>query len=136
MNIQTSAHVCPFAFYWSFYPPKLSTGEKLPPESYCGVCNRDAAMEDTTIISVSTGTKCVNGEHMSEHGNSLNGKISAKPSRDHFWERDRLKYDRLAKGIGTPCFDNYHCIGMQISCTNAALFSQVTLGGFVIFVNP
>ena len=31
-------------------------------------------MEDATIISVSTGTKCVNGEHMSETGNSLNGK--------------------------------------------------------------
>ncbi len=31
-------------------------------------------MEDAQIISVSTGTKCVNGEHMSVHGNSLNGK--------------------------------------------------------------
>ena len=30
-------------------------------------------MEDFTIISVSTGTKCVNGEHMSVNGNSLNG---------------------------------------------------------------
>ena len=30
-------------------------------------------MEDLRIISVSTGTKCVNGEHMSVNGNSLNG---------------------------------------------------------------
>ena len=29
-------------------------------------------MQDLKIISVSTGTKCVNGEHMSVHGNSLN----------------------------------------------------------------
>ena len=35
---------------------------------------RDPAMEDAQIISVSTGTKCVNGEHMSVHGNSLNGE--------------------------------------------------------------
>ena len=31
-------------------------------------------MEDLRIVSVSTGTKCVNGEHMSVNGNSLNGK--------------------------------------------------------------
>merc|ERR1712036_61564 len=29
-------------------------------------------MEDLRIVSVSTGTKCVNGEHMSVNGNSLN----------------------------------------------------------------
>ena len=34
-------------------------------------------MENLKIISVSTGTKCINGEHMSVHGNSLNGKISS-----------------------------------------------------------
>ena len=32
-------------------------------------------MEDLRIVSVSTGTKCVNGEHMSVNGNSLNGEI-------------------------------------------------------------
>ena len=31
-------------------------------------------MEDLRIICVSTGTKCVNGEHMSVNGNSLNGE--------------------------------------------------------------
>ncbi len=38
------------------------------------VMSRDDAMEDLKVISVSTGTKCVNGEHMSVNGNSLNGK--------------------------------------------------------------
>ena len=32
------------------------------------------AMEKMNIITVSTGTKCVNGEHMSDCGNALNGK--------------------------------------------------------------
>ena len=32
-------------------------------------------MENLKMISVSTGTKCVNGEHMSVNGNSLNGKL-------------------------------------------------------------
>ena len=32
-------------------------------------------MKNLRIISVSTGTKCVNGEHMSVNGNSLNGKV-------------------------------------------------------------
>ena len=36
------------------------------------IMTRDAVMEDFTIISVSTGTKCVNGEHLSVNGNSLN----------------------------------------------------------------
>ena len=31
------------------------------------------AMEKMNIITVSTGTKCVNGEHMSDCGNALNG---------------------------------------------------------------
>ena len=31
-------------------------------------------MEDLRIICVSTGTKCVNGEHMSVNGKSLNGE--------------------------------------------------------------
>ena len=34
-------------------------------------------MEDLRIICVSTGTKCVNGEHMSVNGNSLNGRNMA-----------------------------------------------------------
>jgi double stranded RNA-specific editase B len=29
-------------------------------------------MEDLRVVSVSTGTKCINGEHMSVNGNSLN----------------------------------------------------------------
>ncbi|QQP38070.1 Uncharacterized protein FKW44_018548, partial [Caligus rogercresseyi] len=37
------------------------------------VMTKDEAMEDMTIVSVSTGTKCINGEHMSVSGNSLNG---------------------------------------------------------------
>jgi len=36
------------------------------------VMSRGEAMEDLTVISVSTGTKCINGEHMSVNGNSLN----------------------------------------------------------------
>lgn len=32
-------------------------------------------MEDMEVISVTTGTKCVNGEHMSVNGNSLNGML-------------------------------------------------------------
>ena len=37
------------------------------------VLTKDDKMEDMTVISVSTGTKCINGEHMSVNGNSLNG---------------------------------------------------------------
>ena len=36
------------------------------------VMSRDEAMTDLTVVSVSTGTKCVNGEHMSVSGSSLN----------------------------------------------------------------
>lgn len=32
------------------------------------------SMEQMEVISVTTGTKCVNGEHMSVQGKSLNGK--------------------------------------------------------------
>ena len=38
------------------------------------VMTTDAEMERMRIISVSTGTKCVNGEHMSVTGSSLNGQ--------------------------------------------------------------
>ncbi len=38
---------------------------------------RDASMEGAmTVVSVSTGTKCVNGEHMSISGLNLNGEIN------------------------------------------------------------
>jgi double stranded RNA-specific editase B len=40
------------------------------------VMTTDLEMEHMKVISVSTGTKCVNGEHMSVNGNSLNGKQS------------------------------------------------------------
>ena len=36
------------------------------------VMTTDAEMEDMRIISVSTGTKCINGEHISVTGNALN----------------------------------------------------------------
>lgn len=36
------------------------------------VMSKGEAMDDLTVISVSTGTKCINGEHMSVNGNSLN----------------------------------------------------------------
>ena len=36
------------------------------------VMTTDAEMEDMRIISISTGTKCINGEHMSVTGNALN----------------------------------------------------------------
>jgi len=36
------------------------------------VMSRGDAMDDLTVLSVSTGTKCINGEHMSVNGNSLN----------------------------------------------------------------
>ena len=41
------------------------------------VMTTDAAMEQMNVISVSTGTKCINGEHMSVNGNSLNGWFTA-----------------------------------------------------------
>ncbi len=41
------------------------------------VMTRDASMEGAmTVVSVSTGTKCVNGEHMSISGLNLNGEIN------------------------------------------------------------
>ncbi len=38
------------------------------------VMTTDPEMENMTVISVSTGTKCINGEHMSVNGNALNGE--------------------------------------------------------------
>ena len=40
------------------------------------VMTRDDDMDQMEVISVSTGTKCVNGEHMSVGGNAVNGKNS------------------------------------------------------------
>jgi double stranded RNA-specific editase B len=37
------------------------------------IMSKDEAMDELEVISVTTGTKCVNGEHMSVNGNSLNG---------------------------------------------------------------
>lgn len=31
-----------------------------------------SAMDDVSVIGVTTGTKCINGEHMSDLGSSLN----------------------------------------------------------------
>jgi double stranded RNA-specific editase B len=39
------------------------------------VMTTDADMNDMKVISVSTGTKCINGEYMSVRGHALNGKI-------------------------------------------------------------
>ena len=37
------------------------------------VMTTDKEMEQMEVISVTTGTKCINGEHMSVHGSALNG---------------------------------------------------------------
>lgn len=38
------------------------------------VMTTDEEMSDMHVISISTGTKCVNGEHLSISGRALNGK--------------------------------------------------------------
>jgi double stranded RNA-specific editase B len=36
------------------------------------VMTTGSGMEEATVIAVTTGTKCINGEHMSDRGSSLN----------------------------------------------------------------
>jgi double stranded RNA-specific editase B len=36
------------------------------------VMTTGSAMDDVSVIGVTTGTKCINGEHMSDLGSSLN----------------------------------------------------------------
>ena len=53
------------------------TSLKHPLKVLAGVVmSSDKEMKELTVISVSTGTKCVNGEHMSVSGSALNGNLT------------------------------------------------------------
>jgi len=46
------------------------------------VMTRDESMEELTVISMATGTKCINGEHMSVSGSAINGKVEVRSFKD------------------------------------------------------
>merc|ERR1719233_2210799 len=64
------------------------------------VMTRDKDMQDMEVISVSTGTKCVNGEYMSVSGTALNDCHAEIISRRCLMEFLYTQLEQVARGNG------------------------------------
>jgi len=70
------------------------------------VMSRDKDMVDMDVISVSTGTKCVNGEYMSVSGNSLNDCHAEIISRRCLMEFLYTQLEKMASANGEVVEDS------------------------------
>lgn len=64
---------------------------------WCVVCVSGTDVKDAKVISVSTGTKCINGEYMSDRGLALNDCHAEIVARRSLL---RFLYAQLELGLG------------------------------------